>query len=1150
MEFDTHRLLRLMRYLPAEVAQRILEARWDIRGERKQVTALFCDIVGSTSMIERMDPELALEMVSHVLALMADSVMSYRGMVNRFQGDGMLALFGAPIAHEDDAERAVLAGLAIQRRVAELQEWLEKHYGHQVKVRVGMNTGWAVVGNVGSQTRMEYTAIGDAINLAARMESLCAPGAVLISENTYRFVAPYFELAFAGKATVKGREAPVDIYSILGEKPRQGDLRRLGEARLPLVGRQVETSRLQTAAQKLLERQGRLLTISGDAGMGKSRLLQELRHELDTGEVRWIEVQHTSYGGQVSYQTLRQIMRQCAGILPQDTTQDARMRLEYLVHQIVGAHQKGDAHPMVGLEDGSLTLATSVWLAGLPIPVEEISWIELLSPQDLINQIAQTLQRLLVFLAERQPVVLVFDDFQWVDAASLEVLLQIISLVWHYPILVCITSRPERESAVSPLDKVRLAFEGDNCLDLNLDPLGNAESRELVGALLAQEIPGELEEVAEDIVTRAGGNPLFLEALVRTMIEVGVWVWREGGWHPGQPLAERTVPDTLQGVLAARVDRLPEETRDVLQRCAVIGRRFSRQLLAEVVAELNLERHLHDLVDQNLIHVEISEPVPDYSFTHAMMQQVVYTSLLVRHRQRLHFQVGQALQRLNVQDEEPILPLLALHFGQSDDWRQGIHYLIRAGDRARQGFALQDALGFYDRALALMDKYLPIAEAGEEEKRQRFHVWEQQERVWDFLGLRFEQEENLKKMDVLAQSLSDLVLQATVAQRRAWLLQNLGDYGASRQAVDRALTLYQQVDSQAGIRDAGIRDAGIRDAMRQLGHIAIAVDTASAPAWYEKALEMDRTLGDVRSEAEDLGSLGLAYFALGRFGDSEPYLRGALTLHRNRGNRVGEARELSYLGLLYFQEGKLSKALIYANEALQLRHEIGMLMGQAYSLGSVGEIHMALGHYADALHRYREAEAIFNRIGDQRGVAISRYYVGLGLAALGDIPEAGAELAHALDLAQSHRLRSLEIDILIDAAVVARDQKNLAAARDFLRQAQGLMETRHLTQKLTQFNLENALTELEGGNLGQAYRFSREALEALEAGRESQVLPEQVHYVYSLVCQAREELAEARNHMAVARRLVEDKGRQIEEAAARASFLEQNRLNRKILSSR
>ncbi|MBI3942676.1 MAG: AAA family ATPase [Chloroflexi bacterium] len=1139
MEFDTHRLQRLMRYLPAEVAQRILEARWDIRGERKQVTALFCDIVGSTSMIERMDPELALEMVSHVLALMAESVMSYRGMVNRFQGDGMLALFGAPIAHEDDAERAVLAGLMIQRRVAELQAWLQEHYGYQVKVRVGMNTGWAVVGNVGSQTRMEYTAIGDAINLAARMEAVCVPGTVLISENTYRFVAPYFELDFAGKATVKGREAPVDIYTVLGERPRQTGLRRLGEARLPLVGRQAEVSRLQTVAQELLDRRGWLFTISGDAGMGKSRLLAELRHELDSGEVRWIEVQHTSYGGQVSYRTLREIVRQCAGILPQDTTQDARTRLEYLIHQMAGTHQKVGAHPTVGTEDVSLILATSAWLAGLPVPVEEISWIELLSPQDLTNQVVRTLQRLLMFLAERQPVVLVCDDLQWVDAASLEVLLQVISLVLHHPLLICMTSRPERESDVSPLDKVRLATVGENHLHLNLDPLGNAESRELVEALLAQQIPAELQEVAEDIVTRAGGNPLFLEELVRTLIAIGVLVWREGGWHSGRPLAERTVPDTLQGVLAARVDRLPEETRDVLQRGAVIGRRFSRQLLAEVVMELNLERHLHELVDQNLIHVEISEPVPEYSFTHAMMQQVVYTTLLARHRRSLHLQVGQALQRLNAQDEEQILPLLAHHFGQSDDWRQGIHYLIRAGDGARQRFALQDALGFYDRALVLMDKYLPIAQIGEEEKRQRFHVWAQQERVWDFLGHRVEQEKNLKQMDALAQDLADVKLQAEVAQRRAWLLQNLGDYSASRQVVDRALTLYRQVDSQTGIRDA----------LRQLGHIAIAVDTVNASSWYEKALEMDRTLGDVRNEAEDLGSLGLAYFASGRFGDSEPYLRGALELHRNRGNRVGEARELSYLGLLYFQTGNLSKALIHANDALRLRHEIGMLMGQAYSLGSVGEIHMALGRYADALHRYREAEAIFNRIGDQRGVAISRYYAGLSLAALGDLPEAGEQLAQALNLARAHQLSSLEIDVLIDSAVVARDQKNLEAARDFLRQVQGVMEKHHLTQKQTQFNLENALTELQAGDLKQAYRFSREALAALEAGRESQVLPEQVHYVYSLVCQAGEEMAEARHHLVLARRLVEEKGKQIEDPMARISFLEQNRLNQKILSS-
>ncbi|MSP14275.1 MAG: tetratricopeptide repeat protein [Chloroflexi bacterium] len=1127
MEIYETRLQRLKRYLPAEVAQRILEARWDIRGERKQVTALFCDIVGSTAIIERMDPELALEMVSQILAIMADSVMSYLGMVNRFQGDGMLALFGAPIAHEDDAERAVLAGLMIQRRVAELQSSLQQQYGHQVGVRVGLNTGWAVVGNVGSQSRMEYTAIGDAINLAARMESLCVPGTVLISENTYRFVAPYFELAFAGKATVKGREAPVDIYTVMGEKARQSGLRRLGEARLPLVGRKGEVACLLTAARELLQRQGRLLTLSGDAGVGKSRLLEELRYELDSGEVRWIEAQHASYGGQVSYQTLRQIIAQCAGILPQDTVQDGITRLEFLVHQIVGTKEL------------SFMLVTCLWLAGLPVPVAEISWIELLSPQDLTNQVLQTMRRLLVFLAERQPVVLVCDDLQWVDAASLEVLTQLTSLVRQYPVLMCLTYRLEWESSVALLETIAQAGLGGSHDHLDLHPLQHTESWELLELLLGQRIPAELQMIAEDIVARAGGNPLFLEELVRALIEIRVLVKQEGGWSPGQPLGESTVPVTLQGVLAVRVDRLPEETRDVLQRGSIIGRRFSRPLLAEVVMELNLEHHLHALIEQNLIQVEISEPEPVYSFTHAMMQQVVYTSLLARHRRSLHSQVGQALQRLYIQNEEQILPLLAHHFSQSDDWGQGINYLIRAADGARQGFALLDALGFYDRSLALMDQFLPLAQVGEEEKRRRFRVWAQQERVLDFLGRRVEQEKKLQHMDTLAQELADPLMQAEVAQRRAWLWQNRGDYGASRQAVDLALTLYRRVDSQAGERDA----------WRQLGHIAIATDTANAPAWYEKALEIDRQLGDVRNEGEDLGSLGLAYFALGCFAESEPYLEGALGLHRSRGNRVGEARELSYLGLLYFQTGNLSKALTYANDALQLRHEIGMLMGQAYSLGSVGEIHMALGRYADALRRYQEAEKIFHQIGDQRGVAISRYYAGLSLAALGDMQQAGTQLAQAIDLAQARQLRSLEIDVLIDAAAVARETEDLAGARAFLQRTEELMGTYHLTRKMTQFSLEYALVELRAGNLIQAYQFSRQALAALEAGQAGQVLPEQVHFVYSLVCQAREEFAEAQQHLELAQRLVAEKARQIEDVVARADFLEHNRLNQKILAS-
>lgn len=567
---DDARLTRLAAAVPAPLAEKMYAAR--LSGERKVVTALFADVVGSTAMADQMDPEDWTEMMNGAFDRLSPIIYQYEGTIARLLGDAMLAFFGAPVSHEDDPERAVRSALEILQAIREYTVLTKEKYGMNFAVRIGINTGSVVVGEVGSELKYEYTAMGDAINLAARLQTAAQPMSILISQNTHRFIAPLFEFKDLGQIEVKGKAEPVQIYQPLSIKSDPGRLRGLAGLTSPMVGRDAELTALTQLSSTLTQGKGGIAVIVGEAGLGKSRLLSEWHKNLKTGTIQWAHGRCVSYGQRLPYHLLIDLLRALIGIRSASAT-DAEIRtaLTDLVNNL--------------FPDATLEIFPYLaHILSLVLQGEALKKVQSLDPQALQNHYRDAMIRLLGALSARRPLVLVLDDIHWVDSASVELLLPLLALTVKWPILFCMLTRPDDEApGWRLLLEARKSF-ATQLLELSLSPLAPSDSRQLVSNLL--EIESLPDAVRDAILRKSEGNPFFVEEVIRMLIDTGGIVPKDNHWEAGKSIETLEIPDNLQSLLLARIDRLPEESKRTLRIAAVIGRQFSVNVLEQVMRRL------------------------------------------------------------------------------------------------------------------------------------------------------------------------------------------------------------------------------------------------------------------------------------------------------------------------------------------------------------------------------------------------------------------------------------------------------------------------------------------------------------------------------------------------------------------------------------
>jgi class 3 adenylate cyclase/tetratricopeptide (TPR) repeat protein len=692
-------------------------------GERRVVTVLFCDIAGSTALAEGMDPEAWTAIMKAAFELLIEPVERYGGTVARLMGDAILAFFGAPTAHEDDPQRAVLAGLGIVEGISPLREKLKQEKGLEFNVRVGINTGLAVVGDVGSDLSGEYTAMGDAVNLAARMEQTAAPGTVQIAQNTYTLVAPLFEFKELGGITVKGKSVPILAYQVLGQKAEPGSLRGLTDQGIssPLVGRESELASARHALNQLVVGQGGILVILGEAGIGKSRLISELRAsiEIDSSQVNhpeksfeqitWLEGQALSFSQTISYWPFQQILRQYAGISDQDAETTALRKLEAKIKALF-PEETGEILPYLAS------------LMALELSGEYAERVKYLDGEAFGSQVYRASRRFFQRLAERSPLVLLFDDLHWMDASSSSLLEHLLPLVEWVPLFFCGLSRPDQEAPAAQLLEIAAQKYRSHLTVIELTPLSLDDSRHLVQNLL--EIDGMPEGSRKMILAKADGNPFYLEEIVRELIEEGALVrdTSTGRWQATRRITKVHVPDTIQGLLITRIDRLDENLKHVLLRAAVIGRAFLYRILNAIVeVGHELEQELEQLQNIELIQEVQRLPELEYIFKHALAQEAAYQGILIEERKEVHGRVGAALENLMADRLDEFYSLLAYHYSAAEQWEQAQEYLFKAGDQAGRIAADAEALTLYRQAIEAYtrvrgDEWEPIDRARLERK--------------------------------------------------------------------------------------------------------------------------------------------------------------------------------------------------------------------------------------------------------------------------------------------------------------------------------------------------------------------------------------------------------------------------------------------------
>ena len=676
-------LANLQTYIPKQLAEKI-RASGQIAGERRQVTVIFADVSGFTALSETLDPEEVASLMNDCLKDLVDAVYQYEGMVDKFIGDCVMAVFGAPVALEDDAERALHAALTMREKIESFNKRCGERLKEPLALHIGINSGTVIAGNVGNDLRMNYTVMGDTVNVASRLEGAATRGQIFVSHSTYRLAAGAFRFRPLEPIQVKGKRESLKAYELLDARVQPDKLRGLEGLVSPLVGRAREFKAIQDALTASQLGEGSIVLVHGDAGVGKSRLLREVRAK-GSDEVTWLEGRCFSISQTLSYGPILDLLRRHIGIA------DEQHRNE---QQLVLRHYAGTHFP-----DTPEVYAVLARLLALPLNDAESEMIKGFEGDEFRARLFSIIERQLMTLSAQQPVAMLLEDMHWADQSSIDLLNDMLPLIRKARLTFVCASRSRREPAAL-WEKLDPALEQlrDRVVEVSLQPLSAEASQRLIEELLGGNyLP---EALAADILNKSDGNPFFLEEVLRSLIEGGALVAEGERWKVTALTTNLAVPDTVQGVLLARMDRLAEELKQLLQKAAVIGRVFLYRVLKVLATEEGaLDGQLTRLESSDLLHERSRLPEIEYVFKHALTQEVAYQTLLGPARKALHHKVGDAIEELFRDRLEEFAGLIAYHYFSAESWEKALPYLILCSTAAYRVNLFPEVRGHCRRAL-------------------------------------------------------------------------------------------------------------------------------------------------------------------------------------------------------------------------------------------------------------------------------------------------------------------------------------------------------------------------------------------------------------------------------------------------------------------
>jgi class 3 adenylate cyclase/tetratricopeptide (TPR) repeat protein len=953
--------------IPEELAQKVRASQEAIEGERKQVTVLFCDLAGSTAIAERLDPEEYHDLLEQYIKLVINEIYRFEGIVNQLAGDGVMALFGAPIAHEDAPQRAVRAALGIHEALGRLNERLRGGGGRErapeLRARVGINTGPVVVGTVGNDRKMDYTAIGDTTNLAARLESLAQPGTILISDATARLLRDAFTLQAVGPFTVKGKSEPVAAFEVLGLAEATAPLALAAGRRLtPLVGRSAELAQMTDGSRRLDAQFAQVVAVIGEAGSGKSRLIYEFKERLAGAPVVFFEARCSAWNQMVPYAPWVAMLKQYFDLTPDEPADSAAGKL---------ARKLRDVDPNLDQIYPYLSRMLS-----LPVAGQE------LSADDLRRETFEAVGQLIIAESERTPLIVVIEDLQWIDQPSREMLDVAVSEMGRTRLMLLVSHRPDYQ----PAWRTHAAYT-----QLRLRRLTDANITDIVRAVAGGPLPAELEQL---ILTKAEGSPFLAEEVTRSVLEEGNLTRNDGTHVLTRPVDEIRIPGTVQEVIAARLDRLGAEAKRVLQVAAVLGRQFSRDQLVQLLApeSIDVARELEELERRGVIHRKNLFSNDEYRFGESVTQEVAYEGLLLKQRRQLHERIGLMLEASAGEPSAERLALLAHHFGRSDNREKTMTALLQAARAAEQVPAFPTAARFYREAWSTATPVLDRDAGGR---------------------------------------LPKLAVDAAVGLARMTVIYNVPDAGDVESVIGCARTLAESsgdASTLASLRTfhgmlllssgrerfaegLALVEEGLAVAQRA-GQTQTAIGVSRGLAWsylidgrFELARRtIDWVVGELerRGEAQRLTDIYLGarwlrervHFFSDEVGGAEQAAHDTYELALRANNRTVQSSSAAALAQIHFQHAEYAEAKLWAERALEVARAIGNAASAATSAAlalaavvELGESPLA-GRYLDLIDQGLTS-------GTDLTVNIHFFVHTLLVAGEARRAERAAELAHA-----------------------------------------------------------------------------------------------------------------------------------------------------------
>ncbi len=741
-------------YTPKHLAEKILTSKSALEGERKQVTVLFADMKGSMELLADRDPEEARKLLDPILEHMMEAVHRYEGTVNQVMGDGIMALFGAPLAHEDHAVRACYAALRMQESVKRYAEGVRRTEGIPIQIRVGLNSGEVVVRSIGSDLKMDYTAVGQTTHLAARMEQMATADSILITPETLRLAEGYVQVKSLGPVNVKGMNEPVEVHEVTGVGLARSRLQAAAARGLTrFVGRDAETEQLRKALEQARADHGQVVGVVGEPGLGKSRLFFEFIHSHRTQGWLILESGSVSYGKATPYLPVIDLLKAYYKIQDRDDQREIREKVTGKLLTL----------------DKSLESTLPAFLALLDVPVDDPMW-QALDPIQRRQQTLGAVKRLLLRESQVQPLILLFEDLHWIDSETQAMLESLVESLPTSRLLLLVNYRPEYQHGWA--NKTYYT-------QLRLDPLPPESAGEILNSVLGND--HGLQSLKQLLIERTEGNPFFLEESVRTLVETKVLAGERGNYHLEKKVESTQVPATVQAVLAARIDRLPLEEKQLLQSAAVIGKDIPFSLL-QAITELSdeeLRRGLTHLQGAEFLYETSLFPDLEYTFKHALTHEVAYGSLLHERQRALHARIVEAIETLYSDRLIEQVERLAHHAARGEVWGKALTYLRQAGTKADARSAFREAASYFEQALTALGHLPESREMHERAIDLHFNL-----RIsLAALGERERVLEHLRVAEALANALGDERRLARVSVYIARELLAQGEHDTSRHGL-------------------------------------------------------------------------------------------------------------------------------------------------------------------------------------------------------------------------------------------------------------------------------------------------------------------------------------------------------------------------------